>query len=110
MSLLLQKIRDREYNWSICGDLKVAAILTGLQTGYSKYCYFLSEWDSRNRMQHYIKKNWPIRNTMQPGNKNVQHPLLFDLDKIISNGPSFFARSTQGSAVAVYLVPKRALL
>ncbi|ESO05370.1 hypothetical protein HELRODRAFT_171762 [Helobdella robusta] len=69
MSLLLQKIRYLEYNWTICCDLKVAAILTGLQAGYTKYCCFLCKWDSRDRMQHYVKKNWPIRNKMQPGNK-----------------------------------------
>ncbi|ESO03314.1 hypothetical protein HELRODRAFT_173600 [Helobdella robusta] len=57
MSLLLLKIRYREYNWSICCDLKVAAILTGLQAGYTKYCCFLCEWDNRKRMQYYVKKN-----------------------------------------------------
>ncbi|ESO05799.1 hypothetical protein HELRODRAFT_171472 [Helobdella robusta] len=75
MSLLLQKIRYCEYNWSIRCDLKVAAILTGLQAGYTKYCCFLCEWDSRDRIKHYVKKNWPIRNKMQPRNKmfNIHH-------------------------------------
>jgi len=83
MSKLLEKIRYREYNWSICGDLKVVAILTGMQLGYTKYCCFICEWDSRDRKQHFIKKNWPIRYRMQPGNKNVLHTPLVDRDKIL---------------------------
>lgn len=61
MSLLLEKIRYRDYNWNICGDLKVITILMGMQTGYTKYCCFICEWDRRDRKHHYIKKNWPIR-------------------------------------------------
>ena len=83
MSELLETIRYRVYNWSICGDLKVIAILMGMQTGYTKYMCFICEWDSRDRKHHYTKKNWPIRDRMQPGNKNVLHQALVDRDKIL---------------------------
>ena len=83
MSLLLEKIRYHEYNWRICGDLKVITILMGMQTGYTKYCCFICEWDSRDRKQHYIKKNWPIRDRMQPGSKNVLRVPLVQRDRVI---------------------------
>ncbi len=82
MSLLLEKICYHEYKWCICGDLKVITIVMGMQTGYTKYCCFICEWDSRDRKQHWIKKSWPIRNRMQPGNKNVLRVPLIDRDKV----------------------------
>ena len=32
---------------------------------------FLCEWDSRARDQHWSKKDWPARKTLQPGEKNI---------------------------------------
>jgi len=43
MKLLLEKIQYEKYNWNICGDLKVIALLLGLQLGYTKFCCFLCE-------------------------------------------------------------------
>jgi len=71
MKLLLQKIKYSQYMWSICADLKVVAILTGLQGGYTKFCCFLCEWDSRAKEKHYVVKNWPRRDSLKPGTKNV---------------------------------------
>ena len=34
------------------------AILLGMQTGYTKYCFSLCEWDSRARDKHYKEKDW----------------------------------------------------
>jgi hypothetical protein len=50
---LLGKICSEENQWHICADLKVVALLTGLQGGYTKFCCFLREWDSRARDRHY---------------------------------------------------------
>ena len=36
MALLLDHIQYNKYNWNICGDLKVVALLLGLQLGYTK--------------------------------------------------------------------------
>ena len=44
---LLNKLDYSKYGWHICGDLKVVFLLMGLQLGYTKYCCFLCEWDSR---------------------------------------------------------------
>ena len=77
MKQLLRCIKYEQHQWQLCGDLKAAALLLGLQVGYKKYCCFLCEWDSRARESHYVTKVWPQRNSLEPGNKNVQHhPLL----------------------------------
>ena len=83
MSLLLEKICYRDYNWNMCGDLKVITILMGMQTGYTKYCCFICEWDSRDRKHHYINKNWPIRDKMEPGSKNVLRVPLVEREKVL---------------------------
>ena len=60
MKIVLEKIQYDKYCWTICCDLKVIALLMGLQLGYTKFC-FLCEWDSRDKKNHYIKKEWPKR-------------------------------------------------
>ena len=47
---LLNKIEYSKYDWRSCVDLKVVSLLVGLQVGYTKYCCFLCEWDSRARL------------------------------------------------------------
>jgi hypothetical protein len=69
MQLLLKSVEYERYLWYICADLKVVALLTGLQLGYTKYCCFLCEWDSRNRAVHYTIKDWPSRQQYIPGQK-----------------------------------------
>jgi len=56
MKLLLGKIKYDEFKWKLCGDLKVVALLLGMKLGYTKYCCFLCEWDSRNKMNHFVNK------------------------------------------------------
>jgi hypothetical protein len=53
LQVLLQKMSYEEHRWNICADLKVTAVLTGLQGGYIKFCCFLCEWDSQARDCHY---------------------------------------------------------
>ncbi len=80
---ILQCIRYDENKWHICADFKVIAILTGLQAGYTKYCCFLCLWDSRNRVEHYIKKDWPLRNVDIPGTSNISNPPLVERQNVI---------------------------
>lgn len=82
MKILLQKIKYHEYKWRICADLKVVAMLTGLQGGYTKFCCFLCEWDSRKRGDHYVVKKWPERKE-KVGEKNIANPPLVDKNQII---------------------------
>ena len=69
MVFLLEHITYDTYNWRICGDLKVIGLLLGMQPGYTKYCYFICEWDSRARLSHYIQKDWPLRDELLPTKK-----------------------------------------
>ena len=38
---LLTCINYAQHQWQLCGDLKVVALVMGLQLGYTKYCCFL---------------------------------------------------------------------
>ena len=78
-----EKIRYDKYCWTICCDLKVIALLMGLQLGYTKFCCFLCEWDSRDKKSHYNKKEWPKRESFTPGQKNVLHLSPVNSDMII---------------------------
>ena len=57
------------------------ALLLGLQLGYTKFSCFLSEWDSRDRQNH-IKKDWPKRESLTPGQKIVVSQPLVASEKI----------------------------
>jgi len=77
MKLMLGKIKYDEFKWKLYDDLKAVALLLGMQLGYTKYCCFLCEWDSRDKKNHHINKLWPKRTTPMPGEKNVVNPLVF---------------------------------
>lgn len=57
MKMLPWVIKYEDYQWQICRDLKVIAMLRRLQLGYAKYCCFMCEWDGRDRPSHYIETN-----------------------------------------------------
>lgn len=82
MKLVLDMIQYEKHLWHVCGDLKVIALLLGLQLGYTKFCCFLCEWDSRDRKNHYLKKQWPKRETLTVGEKNVVSPALVKPEKV----------------------------
>ena len=44
MKLLLTKMKYDEYQWMVCGDMKVLSVLLGQQEGYTKYPCFLCLW------------------------------------------------------------------
>ena len=74
--VLLKSIKYEQYQWHICGDLKVIALLLGMQMGFTKYCCFLCLWDSRAVKEHYIRKEWPLRKSFVVGETNIQHTPL----------------------------------
>ena len=47
LELLLRNLKYEDHDWMICGDLKVIALVLGLQGGYTKYPCVLCLWDSR---------------------------------------------------------------
>lgn len=80
---ILECIRYAEHKWAICADFKVIAILTGLQSGYTKFCCFICLWDSRDRAQHYTRKDWPVRQVDIPGASNIANLPLVDRQNVI---------------------------
>ncbi|GBM68580.1 hypothetical protein AVEN_82450-1 [Araneus ventricosus] len=43
----------------------------------------LCEWNSRKRSQHWIKREWPVRQKLEIGSKNVIEEALVDRGKIL---------------------------
>ena len=81
MKLILRLINYAVYKWNIYGELKVIRLLD-LQMVYTKNQCFLYLCDSHDDKQHYIKKDWPLRETFVPGRFNIHHVLLADAKKI----------------------------
>jgi hypothetical protein len=52
MKNLLDKINYKKHCWNVYGDLKIIALLLGMQLGYTKYFGFSCEWDSRAKDKH----------------------------------------------------------
>jgi hypothetical protein len=57
MDLVLKAVTYSKYGWEICGDLKAIGLLLGMQSGYTKFCCFLCEWDSQLKDKHYKIKD-----------------------------------------------------
>ncbi len=83
IKVLLDCINYQEFSWRLCENLKVVALLLGLQLGNTKYPCFLCYWDSRDCDAHYVKKVWPKRENFNPGSKNVLHEPLVDPKNIL---------------------------
>ena len=80
---VLEKICYCQHEWHICIDLKMMNFPLGQQSGFTKYPFFCM-WDSKDRSQHYTKKNWPARDEMVLGRSNniINNPLV-DRHKIL---------------------------
>jgi len=78
----MEAISYDKFKWQICGDLKVIALLLGLQ-GLKKYCCFICEWDSRAQSLHYSRKDWPSKISLEPGIINVENKPVVEPSKIL---------------------------
>lgn len=83
IALVLKNIKYHEHQWVICVDLKMVNFLLGQQSGYTKYPCFLCLWDSRDKKNHWVKKEWPKRENMVVGQKNVLYEALVQRENII---------------------------
>ena len=81
---VLEKIGYDQHKWFISVDLKMVNFLLGQHSGFTKYPCFLCMWDSRDRAQHYTKKDWPLRVELVPcKERNVINDPLVDRDRIL---------------------------
>lgn len=58
-------------------------MLTGMQGGFTEYCCFLCLWDSRERTNHWIKRDWQIRKDYTPNKENVANAPLIDPKNVL---------------------------
>ena len=72
-----------QHNWKISVDLKMVNFLLGQQSGYTKHPCFLCMWDSRDKANHWVKKDWEPRITLRAGDKNIINEPLVPRDRII---------------------------
>jgi len=79
----MEAINYDKFKWQISADLKVIDLLLGLQQGFTKYCRFICEWDSRVWSLHYSKKVWPARKSLELGIMNVENQPLVEPSKIL---------------------------
>ncbi|GBN96066.1 hypothetical protein AVEN_269402-1 [Araneus ventricosus] len=78
---MLSSIEYSKHSWHICADLKVIAVLVGLQAGYTKF--FFAFCASGTEKKHCIKKVWPKRQFLIPGVKNKENEPLVASEKIL---------------------------
>lgn len=83
IEIVLNKIKCKEYNWLICGDLKILTMILGQQSGFVKYPCFLCLWDSRDRENHYVKANWPPRDVLEKGRNNIIKESLVEPSNVL---------------------------
>jgi len=83
MNNVLVEVGYKKYQWEVCGDFKVTAVLLGLQAGCTKHSCFLCEWDSHARGAHISRKHWPHRQSLTPGMKNIVHKPLIKPSKVL---------------------------
>ncbi|QQP52525.1 Uncharacterized protein FKW44_004703, partial [Caligus rogercresseyi] len=66
---VLDKIQYEQHKWIICVDLKMVNFYLVSSPGL--------------RIQHYVKKEWPARDQLVPGARNIIHEPLVDREKIL---------------------------
>jgi hypothetical protein len=91
MKMLLEKIQYEKYNWNICRELKAIVLLLGLQLGHTEFCCFFCESDIKDRKHHYVQKQWPKRESLILGPKNLVSNPLITPEKVYL---SFYERPT----------------
>jgi hypothetical protein len=80
---VLDKLKYAEHEWYVIGDFKMICFLLGLQGGFTKFSCFICLWDSRAKSQHYLRKDWPLRDVLVPGQFNVINEPLVKREKVL---------------------------
>lgn len=83
MKTVLDQIQYSQHQWKICCDLKVVAMLCGLQGGYIKRMCFLCDWDSRFSGDQYKCHDWKDRECSKFQMQNMIEEPLVPKHKII---------------------------
>lgn len=82
MKLIFEKIKYEEHGWDVSGDLKVVALIMGLQLGRTKNSCFICTWISTAKIDHY-NATWEKRGEYIVGEMNVKKNSLVPREKIL---------------------------
>lgn len=82
MKLIFDKINYNEHNWDVSGDLKVVALIMGLQLGRTRNSCFICTWISTAKIDHY-NATWEKRSSYEIGAMNVKENSLVSPEKIL---------------------------
>jgi len=83
MENILKLVNYNNHNWRICCDLKVVAMLCGLQGGYTKHMCFICDWDSRHIGNQYKNHSWKNRTEAKVGKLNIKQKPLVPTENIM---------------------------
>lgn len=76
-------VKYQDHLWKICADLKVVALLRGMQTGYTKNMCFMCLWNTRFSGDQYTKKDWPLREGFRLRQGNIIEVPLVPIEKVL---------------------------
>ena len=76
IKIILDKVCYTDHMWRISCDLKVVAMLRGLQRGYTKNMCFLCIWDTRFKGNQYENHDRLARDPTEKGHNCVNYPLV----------------------------------
>lgn len=82
MKLIFSKVKYNEHKWDVSGDLKVVALIMGLQLGRTKNSCFICTWVSTAKINHY-EATWEKRSSYEIGFMNVKENSLVPPEKIL---------------------------
>ena len=83
IKVVLESLQYHAHRWLICVDLKMINVFLGQQGGHTKYLCFLCHWDSRATAEHGLKRKWPLKQILTPGEKNVINEPLVNRNKFV---------------------------
>jgi len=83
VKIMLHSLKYTQYQWEVIGNFKMVAFLMGLQGGFTKFPCYLCLWDSRDTMQPYQRRHWPLRAEFAIGKGNVKWEPLVRLCKVL---------------------------
>lgn len=71
MKLIFEKVKYFEHGWDVSGDLKVVALIMGLQLGRTRNSCFICTWISTVKIDHY-HATWEHRSEYIIGEMNAR--------------------------------------
>lgn len=80
---ILQLVKYDDHKWKICADLKVVALLRGMQLGYTKNMCFMCLWDTRFTGDQYNEHSWPSRDEIRVRRNNIIEIPLVPIEKVL---------------------------